>query len=295
MFEEIIILGAFTSGTLALLAIGFSLIYGVAEVVNMAHGALFMLGAYLYFFFTAPPPYPLQLDVIPAIIIAVVVTAIIGAIIYRLTIDPIIEDLVATLVVTVGIAIIIQQLMLIQFSATFRGLPNLVEGNQVILGVTVSNSKILAFASSMLIFACLYAFIAKIKIGTAMRAVAQDREVAMLMGVNCERLCMLTMGISASIAAIAGILITTSTTGIAQPLMWQTPLYMSFAIVILGGLGSIKGSLIGAFIVGYTEIIFKYTVPGGSYLTGIVALAVMTSVLLIRPKGLFGKRVEMED
>jgi branched-chain amino acid transport system permease protein len=231
----------------------------------------------------------------PAMIIAVVLTAIIGAIIYRLAIDPIIEDIVATLVVTVGVAIIIQQLMLIQFSAAFQGVPNLIEGNQVILGITVSNSKILAFAVSMLIFACLYTFIAKTKIGTAMRAVAQDREVAMLVGVNSGRLCTLTMGISASIAAIAGILITTSTTGIAQPLMWQTPLYMSFAIVILGGLGSIKGSLIGAFIVGYIQTIFVYTVPGGSYLKGIVALAVMVTVLILRPKGLFGKHVELED
>jgi branched-chain amino acid transport system permease protein len=296
MYEEIIIHGAITGGTLALLAIGFSLIYGVSEVVNMAHGAIYMLGTYFYFILTAPPPYgTFQLDVVPAIIIAVGLSAILGAIIYRFTIDPIIEDLVAVLVVTVGVAIVIQQLLLIRFGAFFRGVPNYVEGYQTILGVKVTNSHLLAFAVSMILFLCLWLFITKTKIGTAMRAVSQDREVTMLMGVNTVRLTMLTMGISSAIAALAGILITASTTGVAHPTMWQTPLYMSFAIVILGGLGSIKGTFIGAFIVGYAENIFVYSVPGGSYLKGMVALGVMATVLIVRPKGLFGKRVELED
>jgi branched-chain amino acid transport system permease protein len=296
LFEEIIINGAIAGGTLALLAVGFTLVYGIAEVVNMAHGALFMLGAYVYYIFTAPPPYgTFQLDVIPAMIIAIVSAGIVGAIIYRLTIEPIIEDLVAVLVVTVGVAIIIQQIMLINYGAFFRGIPNYIEGYQTILGIKVTNSQIIAFAASMTLFALLAMFITKTKIGTSMRAIAQDREIAMLMGVNTERLCMFTMAISASIAALAGILISASTTGVAHPTMWTTPLYMSFAIVILGGLGSIKGVLIGAFIVGYAEIIFVYTVPGGSYLKGVVALAVMATALLLRPKGLFGKRIELED
>lgn len=296
MLEEIIINGVVASGTLALLAIGFTLVYGIAEVVNMAHGAFFMLGAYVYYIFTAPPPYgTFQLDVIPAMIIAIVSTGIIGAIVYRLTIQPILEDLVAVLVVTVGVAIVIQQVMLINYGAFFRGVPNFVEGFQTILGVKVTNSHLSAFAVSMILFVCLWTFITKTKIGTSMRAVAQDREAALLMGVNSERLHMFTMGISAAIAAMAGILITASTTGVAHPTMWTTPLYMSFAIVILGGLGSIKGTLIGAFIVGFAENIFVYTVPGGSYLKGVVALAVMATVLILRPKGLFGKRIELED
>ena len=128
-----------------------------------------------------------------------------------------------------------------------------------------------------------------------MRAVAQDREMGMLMGINTPRLHMLTMGISALIAALAGILITASTTAMAYPQMWSQPLYMSFAIVILGGLGSIKGTLLGAFIVGFTENIFVFLIPGGSFLQGAVALAIMVLVILFRPKGLFGKRIELEE
>ncbi len=127
-----------------------------------------------------------------------------------------------------------------------------------------------------------------------MRAAAQDREAAMLMGVNTMKLYMLTMAISASLAAIAGVLITASTTRVAYQLMWFHPLALSFAIVILGGLGSIKGTFIGAFIVGYAEISVSYAVPTGDYLRGAVALAVMVLVLIFRPKGLFGKRVELE-
>ena len=127
-----------------------------------------------------------------------------------------------------------------------------------------------------------------------MRAAAQDREVAMLMGVNTMKLYILTMAISASLAAIAGILITASTTRVAYQLMWFQPLALSFAIVILGGLGSIKGTFIAAFIVGYAQTVVSYAIPEGDYLKGAVALGVMVLVLILRPKGLFGKHIELE-
>jgi branched-chain amino acid transport system permease protein len=135
-------------------------------------------------------------------------------------------------------------------------------------------------------------FIRETKIGTAMRALAQDREVAMLMGVNNETLYMLTMGIASALAAIAGILTTAS--GFADPFMWSTPLYMAFAIVIVGGMGSIKGTLVGAFIIGYAGQIFIGLAGGLGSLSDAVALAIMVVVLILRPKGLFGRRVEME-
>jgi branched-chain amino acid transport system permease protein len=271
----------------------------------MAHGALFMLGAYVYWILTASefhglPLEPIQLHPVLAIIIAAILTAIAGMIIYKLTISPVVEDLIAVLVVTVGVVIILQETIIIEFSSKRWPVVSFTKGFTTFLGVKVTYSELLAFAVSLCIFTVLWIFITKSKIGSTMRAVAQDREVAMLMGINTDRLYTLTMAISASIAALAGVLITASTSGFAYPHMWDTPLYMSFAIVILGGLGSIKGTFIGAFIVGFAENAFIFImsalgISGAEFLKGVVAVTVMVLVLLIRPKGLFGKRVEMED
>lgn len=293
---------------LALLAIGFTLIYGVTGVINMAHGALFMVGAYIFWFLTAPnfPGLryePIALDPGLAFILAVILTGIIGAVIYRLIIHSVIEDVAAVLVATVGLLIIIQELIItwpLEFGSYRWPVVPLMEGFATILGVKVTYSQLLAFAVSLLLFGGLWMFISKTKIGKAMRAVAQDREMAMLTGINTERLYMLTMGISSSFAAIAGILITASTTGFAYPHMWDRPLYLSFAIVILGGLGSIKGTLVGAFIIGFAENAFIFILVelgwgGVEFLRGVVALVAMVTVLLLRPKGLFGKRIEMEE
>jgi branched-chain amino acid transport system permease protein len=295
VIEDIIISGAMTSGMLALLALGFTLIYGVAEIVNMSHGAIYMLGCYLFFIMTIL----LKLDMLPAVIIAVILTAVIGSIIYRIVMHPIVGDLVSLLVITVGVTLVLQESIIIELGSEPKRVVPFVKGFTTITNVRVPNTMILSFIISLCLFSVLWIFLAKVKIGKAMRAVAQDREVAMLMGINTERVFMLTMGISSALAAVAGVLLTASTTQQANPYMWDYPLYMSFAIVILGGLGSVKGTLVGAFIIGYAEAIFIDLVtlylPGGGYLKGVVAMIIMMLVLIIRPKGLFGKRIEMEE
>lgn len=286
MIEDLIVYGAISGAVYALLALGFTLIYGVADVINLSHGALYMLGAYMFSAFLSS----FQLDLLPASILAVIFVGFVGIIAYRLFIHPIIDDVLAVLVVTLGVALIIQQLVLLEFGGGHIVMPSLVEGPISFLGVTVMSQQLLALVVSLSLIFILWIFITKSKIGGAMRAAAQDREVAMLMGINTERLYMLTMFISASLAATASILI--APTEAAHPYMWTYPLVMSFAIVVLGGLGNIKGSLVGAFIVGYAEKSVIFLIPEGSFLKGAVALTVMVLVLLFRPKGLFGKRTE---
>lgn len=302
---RIIIQGAVTGAIYGLLALGFTLIYGVARVVNMAHGALFMLGAYVFFAFGPSGPFfgpsgvfqlnlSFQILLILAIILATIILGIIGIIIYRLTIHPVIGDVLAAIVVTVGVALIVQQLVLIIFGLTVKPLPAFVEGWVTWGGAFVTYSRLLALTVSLVLFAVVLIFIRITKIGSAMRAVAQDREVAMLMGVNTTRLYMLTVAISTSLAALAAIMIVSSTTFSAEPFMWTQPLISSFAIVILGGLGSIKGSLVGAFIIGYVETGVANLVPESGYLVGAFSLGIMLAIILLRPKGLFGKRIELE-
>jgi len=289
----IIVFGTLSGTIYALLALGMTLIYGVAEVVNMAHGALFMFGAYMSHLFF----FRLQLDMIPSIALSVIFTGIVGVAIYLLTIHPIITDILATMVTTIGVSILIQQIILVGFQGRMVPVPTFVPreaGSFDFFGVTVTYSQVIAAAISIIFIAILWIFIAKFKIGKAMRAAAQDREAAMLMGVNTTRLYMITIAISASLAALAGICISAAYTGIATPTMWTSPLVMSFAIVIVGGLGSIKGSIVGAFIVGYAETVVLLEFPEGGFLKGAAALVILVLALLVRPRGLFGKRKEME-
>jgi len=287
MIESIIINGAILSGIYALLALGFTLIYGVSGVVNLAHGAFFMLGAFM---FSAFGP----LGAIPALILAAIFVGVVGIFAYRLTIHPILGDDIAIMVVTVSLALIFQQLILITFGYSAH-VASLVGGFIVIWGETVTCMSILAFAFSLGLFFSLWVFITKSKIGKAMRAVSQDREVAMLMGVNTERLYMLTMAISAAFATLAGIFIVAALYGgQASAFDWLHPLFASFAIVILGGLGSIKGTLIGSFIIAYAEHSVANLAPQGGQIVTAVPIVIMVLIILVRPKGLFGKRIEME-
>jgi len=301
LIEQIIVYGAISGGVYALLALGFTLIYGVSGVVNLAHGSFYMLAAYMFFVFGSSGLFGAEtmLTSVLAVILAVVVVGVVGLIVYRLTIHPVLGDEVAVMVVTVCLALIFQQLMLLGFGADFPRVSwpegSFLQETTSIFGVTVEYSRILAFMVSIVLFAMLYVFITKTKIGKAMRAVSQNREVAMLMGINTDRLYMLTMVLSAMLAAIAGIFITTSIEKSTGAWLWFKPLALSFSIVILGGLGSIKGSLLGGFIIAFAAKTVETILPEGGAIVGVAPLAVMVAVLLLRPKGLFGKRVEMED
>jgi branched-chain amino acid transport system permease protein len=304
LIEEIILQGAISSGLYALLALGFTLIYGVAGVVNLAHGSFYMFGAFMFYVFGTFGL--LGLDNLPnsilALVLGVVVMGIVGIVVYRLTIHPVLGDDVAVMVVTVCLALIFQQsLMIINGGSTFPPVKwpdgSLLGPNATtnIFGLALQNSRILAFVVSFGLFLSVLAFIAKTRIGKAMRAVSQDRQASMLMGINTNRVYMLTMGISAMLAALSGILITTSIEMTTGAWSWLSPLALAFSIVILGGLGSIKGSLLGGFIIGYTHRAVADLVPEGGAIVDVIPLVAILVVLLVRPKGLFGKRVEMEE
>jgi branched-chain amino acid transport system permease protein len=296
--KQLVVFGSLSGSVFALLALGFTLIYGVADIVNMSHGAFYMLGAYAFSVLVTSLGYhPLtnksSFLLFAALILAAVLLGLVGIVVYRVLINPIIEDTLSVLVVTIGATLMLHQIMLFWFGDKNLPVRKLLDGTVSVFGVTLSNHELLSIALSLSLIAILWIFIAKSKIGGAMRAAAQDREVAKLMGINTVRLYMLTIAISASLAAIAGVL---QSPPAVSPVLrdWTYPLVMSFAIVIVGGLGSIKGSFVGAFIIGFAEKSVPIFFPGGSFLKGAIALIVMVVVLVIKPKGLFGKRVEAE-
>ncbi len=288
MILDITISTLINGSVYALLAIGFSLIFGVARIVNVAHTAFFMLAAYCIFFLTQ------KLGLNPAVcmLVSIVVATLLGLLSYRLFIDPIREHEAAVLIGTIALAMVLQEIMLIIFTGDFLGVPPLVSGYGTILGVKIAYQQLLTFVIALFVLAVVWVLLLKTRLGLAIRSTAQDREVANLMGMNESRVAMVTMGVSVALAAFTGAVIAPLT--IVNPFMWMPPLIMMMAVVVLGGLGSIKGSFIGAYILGFAEAMVVFLIPMGAYLKGSVALSIMIVVLLIRPEGLFGVAFEEE-
>jgi branched-chain amino acid transport system permease protein len=288
MILDIIISGLISGSVYALLAIGFSLIFGVARIVNIAHTAFYMVAAYWIYFVT----HKLGFHPIWGMISAVILVTAFGLISYKLFIDPIREHEGAVLIGTIALAIALQEIMLLIFTGTYLSVPSLVGGYFKVSDVKVFYQQLLTFGMAILILAALWVLLKKTKLGLAIRSTAEDREVANLMGMNESRVALITMGITVGLAALTGAVVVPLT--VLDPLMWMHPLIMMMAVVVLGGLGSIKGSFIGAYILGFAESLVVFLAPMGAFLKGTVALSIMILVLLIRPEGLFGVAFEEE-
>ena len=211
---------------------------------------------------------------------------------YKLVIEPVREYHAAVLIATIALALIFQESLLIVFGGHFRGSPILIEGFLDVAGVRVTYQQLLTIVVVAVVLLGIWFLLNRTRLGLAIRATANDLEVANLMGMNVGRIAMYTVAISVALASIAGVVV--APLFVVDPLMWLPPLVTILAIVVLGGLGSLKGSLIGAFIIAYVEAITVFTVPAGSFLKGAVALSIMVIVLLIRPEGLFGVAFEEE-
>ena len=288
MLQDILVTGLVNGGVYALLAIGFSLIFGVARIVNIAHTAFYMLAAYCFYTLLVKT----GLGFVLSGLISVGAVTLFSVICYRLVIEPVREHESAVLIATIALALVFQELMLYTFGGHFLGIPSTLEGAVRVLGVSIPYQRllILVIAAAMLILAWFVLY--RTRLGLAIRATANDLEVANLMGMNVHRVAMATVAISVALAAVAGVVV--APVFVVDPFMWLAPLVTMLAIVVLGGLGSLKGSLIGALIIGYVEAITVFVLPAGAYLKGAVALLIMVAVLLVRPEGLFGVAFEEE-
>jgi branched-chain amino acid transport system permease protein len=285
---DIVIGGLINGSTLALLAIGFSLIFGVARIINMGHTAFYMLAAYCIYIVSQ------KMGIHPTwgMLAGIVLVTLLGMISYKAFINPIREHHGAVLIATISLAMIFQEVMSLIFTGTYLSVPALIGGYFKLLGVKVFYQQLLTFCAALLVMAVLWVLLMKTKLGLAIRSTAQDREVTNLMGINEARVAMITMGVSVGLAAFTGAIVVPLT--VLEPHMWGTPLVMMMAVVVLGGLGSLKGSFIGAYILGFAEALVVFLAPMGAYLKGSVALSIMILVLLIRPEGLFGVYFEEE-
>jgi branched-chain amino acid transport system permease protein len=276
LLQDILVTGLVNGGVYALLAIGFSLIFGVARIVNIAHTAFYMLAAYCFYTLLTKT----GLGFVLSGLISVGAVTLFSVVCYRLVIEPVREHEAAVLIATIALALVFQELMLYSFGGHFLGIPSTLEGSMRFLGVSIPYQRLLILLVAGAMLVIVWFVLYRTRLGLAIRATANDLEVANLMGMNVHRVAMATVAISVSLAAVAGVVL--------------APLVTMLAIVVLGGLGSLKGSLIGALIIGYVEAITVFAVPAGAYLKGAVALLIMVIVLLARPEGLFGVAFEEE-
>jgi branched-chain amino acid transport system permease protein len=187
---------------------------------------------------------------------------------------------------------VIQEVLLALFSEYYRSSPDLISGVTVIFGNRVENQYLLIIGVVVVVLIGLWLLLSRTKLGMAIRATANDAEIASVMGINVSRTLMITMGIATGLAAVAAILV--SSIWIIYPMIWMQPLTIILVIVVLGGLGSIKGSFIGAYVIALAEILAIRFVPSGAHLAMPLMLLVLVVVLVVRPAGLFGIVLEEE-
>jgi branched-chain amino acid transport system permease protein len=266
-------------GLYALLSIGFALITGVAKVFNLAHGSLYMLCAYSIYSL-------LFLGLGTAIVISLILTIITGFVIFQFFIYPLKKKNFGSAIVTFSLALLIQALVNIIWGPQIISNPTLITGHTIILGHTVTNQKLLSLIVTIILVVILGLFINRTKTGKSIKAVAQNMDVAKLVGINIRNTFLISMGISAVLAGFAAVLF--APVNSVSPTSW-TILFQTFPVIVLGGLGSLKGALVGAFVISFTEKIIEFNV-GAGYLPQIVTFALMLIIIFIKPSGLFGKK-----
>jgi branched-chain amino acid transport system permease protein len=288
VFQDILVTGLVNGSAYALLAIGFSLIFGVARIVNIAHTAFYMLAAYCLYALL----HHAGLGVLLSGAAAVISVTLLSVACYRLVIEPVRQHEAAVLIATIALALIFQESMLRIFGGEFLGIPSAIEGVANVFGMNIPWQRLLILIVAAALLLATWLLLYRTRLGLAIRATANDLEVANLMGMNVHRVAMVTVAISVGLAAIAGVSV--APVFVVDPFMWLAPLVTVLSVVVLGGLGSIYGSVIGALVIGYVEAITVFALPQGAFLKGAVSLSIMVIVLLVRPEGLFGVAFEEE-
>jgi branched-chain amino acid transport system permease protein len=285
---DILISGIQLGAIYAILSIGFSLILGSARIVFLTYAVFYMLVGYFWYVVNTL----FGLNQIISASLAVVTTIALGIGTYKLCVERIRQHETTVILITLVLAFFFEECVLLGFGSQHRNVPAFIPGYVEVLGVKVLNQYSLTLAVSLILIFLIWLFLWRTKLGIAIRATAQDREVVNLMGINEKRISMIAVGVGIGLAGIAGVMV--APIYLLEPTMWTEPFVMVLAIVILGGLGSIKGSIIGAYILGYAQVVLVYTVPMGTFIRSSVALAAMIVVLLIRPEGMFGVLFEEE-
>ena len=272
----------------AIIALGYTMVYGIAKMLNFAHGDVIMIGAYIAFcamqYWGFPP--------VISIIAAMVVCTALGVTIERLAYKPLRQATsLAVLITAIGMSYLLQNIALLVWGANPKSFPSVVGiGSLSLMGgqLIISGAAVVTIVVCIIIMIALSLFINKTKIGKAMRVVSQDKGAAELMGINVNLTISITFAIGSALAAIAGVLLCSAYPTL-QPTTGSMPGIKAFTAAVFGGIGSIPGAMVGGILLGVIEILGKAYVS--TELGDAFVFAVLIVVLLFKPTGLLGKKI----
>ncbi|MEA2666187.1 MAG: branched-chain amino acid transport system permease protein [Candidatus Eremiobacteraeota bacterium] len=282
LFFQELINGLVVGSLYALVALGLALVYGTMGIPNFAHGHLYMLGAYVAFFGVTVA----HIGYWPALLLAVAVLAALGVLLERVVFRPLRSaPEVNAIIAAVGVLFFLQTLAQIWFGADFRVLPTPYDHVVHLGGFVATQQQLVVIAAAAVLMVLLFLFLKRTLVGATIEAVAQNRAGAALVGIDTDRVSMLVFGISAGLAAAAATLI--ASISLISPTMGFSVILKAFAVIVLGGMGSIPGAIVGAFILAFAESF------GGTYVStsyqDVIAFAVLAIILAVKPTGLFAK------
>ena len=288
-----IVNGLVVGSVYALVALGYTMVYGILQLINFAHGEIVMIGALSALFVTnalIAVGVPPALALIIAILAAMIICAIVGVSVERIAYRPLrTAPRLAPLITAIGVSIFLQQMAILVFGRNYFTFPEIIPKTPMQFGsVIVTPNEIVIFVTSVLLMAGLLWLVNKTKIGTAMRATAEDQKVAGLMGIDINKIIAFTFAIGSGLGAVAGVMVA-SNYGQAHYFMGFMLGLKAFTAAVMGGIGNLWGAMVGGLILGLVENVGLIFVRGDY--KDIFAFVVLVLVLIFRPQGLIGEKV----
>ena len=287
-FLSYLINGISLGSVYALIALGYTMVYGIAKMLNFAHGDIIMVGAFVAYF--AISSY--HLPVFVAVILSVVVCTVLGVLIEKLAYKPLRQaSSLSVLITAIGVSYFLQNSAMLLWGTDTKIFPTVMSGSLNIGELSVPYLTLVTIAACMLIMVVLTLFINKTKTGRAMRACSEDKGAAALMGINVNRIISITFAIGSGLAAIAAVLLVAAYPSV-YPTLGSMPGIKAFTAAVFGGIGSIPGAFLGGLLLGVVENLSRAYIS--TQLSDAIVFMVLIVVLLIKPTGLLGKKVNVK-
>lgn len=291
---DILIYGTVNSIVLALIAVGFTLVYGVSRLPNFAHGALYVLVGFLTWSFIND----LKINYLLAVTLSLIISALLGAIIYRWVLIRLRGMATSEIIASFAVSLIILEGLRMQGIGGFKGfigpyyiLPPFIEGKMRIVGVLIDFQRLIIIGGGLAIVLLLWIFTHHTKVGLSLRAIAQDERAALMLGIDSDRAAVIALSIGSALAGLAAVIILPLGNVTAEA--GYKVLIDAIAVCIIGGLGSWAGAVLASFVLGFAMIIS--TALFGAVWEKVVLVGAIILILILRPSGLLGKQKELEE